>query len=67
MAILHETSKTLASALFAGPPASRVVRPTPKPEFKRKRELSAWIAIAIIWGIFALSLYLIWVKALRGF
>ncbi len=66
MATLNETSKTSASALFTGAATSRVGNPASNPEFKRKQELFAWIVIAAIWGIFAISLCLIWAKATRG-
>jgi hypothetical protein len=36
-------------------------RPAANPE--RKSQIFAWIAIAAIWGMFAVSLYIIWMKA----
>jgi hypothetical protein len=35
----------------------------PDLEIRRGQEIIAWIAMAVIWGLSALSVYLIWIKA----
>lgn len=72
MELLNETSKTSAAARFSGAVNSWVATrsepanpaaATRNPELWRQQEIFAWIMIAAIWAIFALSLYLIWIRA----
>jgi len=69
MEALKETPKTSATVLFTGAATRQVVRfaSTPArslvsgyadPELKRRQEICAWIVIAAIWIMFAISLYL---------
>jgi hypothetical protein len=65
MEALHETPATSAHLRFASD-ATRSAEASgekPNPKLRRQQEIFAWIVIAAIWGTFALSLYLICVKA----
>ena len=71
MEVLEETATTSTTPLSAAGSSPVAARPEPanpadgRPaaDPERKSQIFAWIAIAAIWGMFAVSLYIIWMKA----
>ena len=39
----------------------------PHREQRGKQELFAWIGIAVIWAVGAITVYILWIRATRGF
>lgn len=66
MNTLHATSKTPAYIEVAGAINSRAANPltaNPNRAHERRDELTAWISMAVIWGLSGIALYVLWVKA----